>query len=376
MVDIRDWIRDVLNRSDDSGEHPFEKIPESEIETEIKNLQIELESIESEIDRIESKFNTKIEQATRTDGPDVDRLKLEAQKIKEQYVRLEREHQEILTELTALYSVRELKHRSTNESDTENLPTELQHHLTDAGIQSETQFQEFYMDIQDSLNSEEIGELQVSGSVDNPVSADTPNLLDDPTPKYNTEPMIPDGSDEKSEISSLQNQLSPTPYTLWQFPKSDVFAYFYYFTDEIYTQDESKFTTLDNQLTLLGRNRGGLEVGIFDRDRMAEEAWQLIIQGLAIDNYPALVVSDGPLGVEEIDMNTEKFSPNDVEFAILENGIISDTILEDPDETRNFLNTLFDAARDNDIKREVRRQKVIESLTIAKEEVKDLFTTK
>ncbi|EMA27541.1 hypothetical protein [Haloarcula japonica] len=374
MVDLRDWIRDVLNQSDHSDKHPLEELSESDIDIEIKHLQTEIESIELKINKLESEFNARIEKAAQADGPDANRLKLEAKRVKQQYERLIREHRELLAELTALYGVREVKRRSTEELDIEELPTELRHQLTEAGIQNETQFHELYVDTQRSFNSGATAESHVSESIDNLVSAPTPTLSDDSIAEVNVKPISSDESSAEPEQTSLRDQLSPTPYTLWQFPKSDVFAYFYYFTDEIYTQDESKFTTLDDQLTLLGRNRGGLEVGIFDRDRMAEQVWQLIIRGLSIDNYPALVVADGPIGVEEIDDQTENFSPNDVEFAILENGIISDTILKDPDETRDFLNTLFDAARDNEIKRQMRHEKVLESLTVAKEEVKDLFT--
>lgn len=374
MVDIQDWIRDVLNQPDDSDERPLEEFSISDIELDIRDIQAKVELIESEIDKLEQKYNTTLNEAHSADDITASRLMIKADTLRKQYEQLEGEHRDLLTKLTALYSVLEAKRR-TEKLDVEELPNELRHQLTEADIQSETQYQDLYTDMQRSLNSGETVDSAVSESIDNIVSAPPATLSDDITSEINVERFRPDGSDIEPELTSLRDQLSPTPYTLWQFPKSDVFAYFYYFTDEIYTRDQSKFTTLDDQLTLLGRNRGGLEVGIFDRDRMAEQTWQLIIQGLAIDNYPALVVADGPLGIVEIDDETENFSPNDVEFAILENGIISDTILEDPDETRDFLNTLFDAGRDNDIKRQMRREKVLEALTIAKKETKDLFTT-
>ena len=43
-----------------------------------------------------------------------------------------------------------------------------------------------------------------------------------------------------------------------------------------------------------------------------------------IDNYPVLVVADGPPGIEEIDNQAEHSSPNYVEFEILENrGLVT-----------------------------------------------------
>lgn len=181
-------------------------------------------------------------------------------------------------------------------------------------------------------------------------------------------------TDPITNHEKIEDELVPTPYTLWQFPKSDVYSYFYYLTDEHYAEEDSKYRLLDDQLNLMGRHRTGLEVGIFDRDRMREQLWQVIIEDLAIDDYPALIVSEGPLGIGEIDLQTESFQPKEVDYAKMEKGVISEHILQDSDKVRDLLNSLFEGARDNDISSQMRKRKVLESLTIAKEEVQGILS--
>lgn len=171
------------------------------------------------------------------------------------------------------------------------------------------------------------------------------------------------------EPTTIGERLNATPHTLYQMPKRETNAYFYYFTDDTYGAEDSKFKTLDDELTLLGRNRSHLEVAMIDRDRIRVELWDTLINGFGIDDYPALVVADSELGVRDVDLDTDSFTPGDGDYAVIENGIIADSILDDNDQIRNFLNGLFDCARIGKIKNGMRKKKVIEGLKIGKDEI-------
>lgn len=186
----------------------------------------------------------------------------------------------------------------------------------------------------------------------------------------------PDARSEFETVASdarnretVASQLRPTPHTLWQMPKRETNAYFYYFTDATYSGEDSKFRQLDDELTLLGRHRKGIEVVFIDRDRYRMEHWRAFLDGLSIDSYPALLVAEAPIGIEDADQGTTEFVPNDVNYAKIENGIIQDNILSDPDDTRQFLNALFDAAFENELESQMRREKVVECLKIGTDKI-------
>lgn len=168
--------------------------------------------------------------------------------------------------------------------------------------------------------------------------------------------------------------LRATPHTLFQLPKEDPEAYFYYFTDEQYTDESSKFRTLDSCLTTLGRYRKGIEVVVIDRDRLPSPVWDLLIEGFDVEKYPALVVAEEELGVRDVGYDTRGFTPNETNYAILENGLITDHILQDSDELKTFLNELYDAAKHDSVKSTVQREKIISVLTIGKNEIESILS--
>lgn len=206
--------------------------------------------------------------------------------------------------------------------------------------------------------------------------------------KYTTASEIDLGSlfdpDAKSEFEraaarqphqpTVAERLRPTPHTLYQLPKRDTNAYIYYFTDAAYSRDDSKYKELDNQLTLFGRNREQLEVVIVDRDRIDHQVWQLILNGLGVDNYPSLVVADRELGVGDVSVADSMFTPARGEYATIESGMLLDDILQDTDEITGFLNALYDAALKNEINTGMRKEKVVNALSIGKNTVQDLIS--
>jgi hypothetical protein len=106
---------------------------------------------------------------------------------------------------------------------------------------------------------------------------------------------------------------------------------------------------------------------------VSREEWELLINGLNIENYPALVVANEEIGIEHVGPFIDSFSPSDIEYATLENGIIADQILEDSDEINDFLNALFDCASSNDIESGMRKEKVLQGLKIGEEKVSNLI---
>ncbi|WP_135665329.1 hypothetical protein [Halorhabdus rudnickae] len=195
------------------------------------------------------------------------------------------------------------------------------------------------------------------------------DALFDPDTKTEFETLPP--ADQKPE--TVGESLTPTPHTLWQLPKRETNAYFYYFTDAQFTESDSKYKHLDNALTLLGRNRAQLEVAIIDRDRTKPELWDALVGGFDIDDYPALVVAEKELGVRDLDLTADAFDPSDGTYAMIESGIIEDRILDDPDEIREFLNALFDGARESEIERQMQTQKVKQGISIAAEKVEQFI---
>lgn len=174
---------------------------------------------------------------------------------------------------------------------------------------------------------------------------------------------------------TVAEQLKPTPHTLYQLPKRDTNAYIYYFTDGMYSRPDSKYKELDNQLTLLGRNREQLEVVIVDRDRVDEEIWQLALNGVDVDEYPALIVADRELGIGDISAADSIFTPTPKgEYATIESGILLDDILKDPDGITDFLNALYDAALRNNIESEMRKEKITDALSISASTIQDIIS--
>ena len=198
---------------------------------------------------------------------------------------------------------------------------------------------------------------------------DTKSLFD-PDTKSEFEQAPTAGTQPKTVAESLK----PTPHTLYQLPKRDTNAYLYYFTDSTYSQPNSKYKQLDDELTLLGRHRQQLEVVIIDRDRTDPDLWGLLINGLDIDNYPAIVVAERELGVGDVSLADSMFTPAPADYATIENGILLDDILEDVDETRDFLNGLYDAALTNSIQSGMRKEKVVQGLNIGQEKIEGILT--
>ncbi|WP_338739488.1 hypothetical protein [Haloplanus salilacus] len=191
----------------------------------------------------------------------------------------------------------------------------------------------------------------------------------------------PDAKSEFEHASSIGGEpkpvaelLQPTPHTLYQLPKRDTNAYIYYFTDSTYSQPNSKYKQLDDQLTLLGRHRQQLEVVIIDRDRTDPTLWKILMNGLDIDDYPAIVVAGRELGVGDVTIADSMFTPTPTDYATLENGMLLDDILRDVDETRDFLNGLYDAALTNSIQSGMRKEKVIQGLSIGKDQIEKILT--
>ncbi len=174
--------------------------------------------------------------------------------------------------------------------------------------------------------------------------------------------------------TTFGERLQATPHTLYQMPKRETNAYFYYFTDDSYSREDSKFKALDDELTLLGRNRSQLEVAMIDRDRIRIELWDALISGFDISDYPSLVVADQELGVRDVELSEDSFSPENGNYAVIESGIISDSILSDNDRIRDFLNGLFDCSRNGDMKDGMRKRKVVEGLKIAKGEITNILS--
>ncbi len=183
--------------------------------------------------------------------------------------------------------------------------------------------------------------------------------------------------EKEADPPNLDQILVSTPLTLRQLPQKTVDVYFYYFTDEFYSSESSKYRLLDEVLGLFGRYRAGLEVIIIDRDRIPLNLWEAMLAGLEIKKYPALVVSSYSLGIENLSINSSCYNPPKVSFAKLESGFIADKILEDRDKLIKLLNELYDAAREKrELSKSIRKETIIEMLKLVGKDVKDILVNK
>lgn len=179
----------------------------------------------------------------------------------------------------------------------------------------------------------------------------------------------------RSPHANLGEQFHPTPYTphtYWEVPKGETEAYFYYFTSTEYREPESKYRLLDETLLKYGAYADRRAVVTVDRSGVPNPLWDALLHELGISDWPALVVSGQRLGFESITMTDTSFDvPSGVEFAKLEDGVLSDRLLDDSDKLKHFLNDLHSAAKRDDISHAIQKEKIREALTIAVEKLEE-----
>jgi len=173
--------------------------------------------------------------------------------------------------------------------------------------------------------------------------------------------------------TTIEKKMMSIPFTLRPIYAGQPRAYFYYFTDALFRREDSKYRLLDDSLSLLGRHREGIEVIMIDRDRIPSETWDAILRGLGIRKYPALIVSSHSLGIEKLEWVATEYNPPDVDFVKLERGIIADQILRDRDKLDEFLNELFDAAKEGITENTLRKTLILEALKMVGREVRDII---
>ena len=173
--------------------------------------------------------------------------------------------------------------------------------------------------------------------------------------------------------TTIEKKMMSIPFTLRPIYAGQPRAYFYYFTDALFRREDSKYRLLDDSLSLLGRHREGIKVIMIDRDRFPSETWDAILRGLGIRKYPALIVSSHSLGIEKLEWVATEYNPPDVDFVKLERGIIADQILRDRDKLNEFLNELFDAAKEGITENALRKTVILEALKMVGREVRDII---
>ncbi|WP_165874827.1 pentapeptide repeat-containing protein [Natrarchaeobius oligotrophus] len=174
----------------------------------------------------------------------------------------------------------------------------------------------------------------------------------------------------------LTDVLRPTPYTphtYWELPKAKPNSFFYYFTSREYRQEDSKYRLLDETLLTFGAFGERREVVTLDRSCIPNPLWDSILAELEIDNWPALAISKKPLGFEKLSSTDTSFAlSEDRRFVKLESGVITDRLLSDPDELKQFLNSLHEGAKENDLKRTMQKKKCRELLNIGGKKIEDV----
>jgi hypothetical protein len=171
----------------------------------------------------------------------------------------------------------------------------------------------------------------------------------------------------------LKQLMRPIPNTIGKIPKfGGKVAYFYFFTEEAYRTEGSKYAILFERLLWIGYTRRDLDVYIIEREDVPNEFWDMITEKLGIRNYPALIVSHESLGIEELDIAATEYNPPSVSFVKWERGWIGDKFLEDRDKLHEFLIDLYDAARKKLTKNTLRKKIILEVLKSVGKSLKDL----
>lgn len=178
----------------------------------------------------------------------------------------------------------------------------------------------------------------------------------------------------KIEPITLGKLMKTVPFTLKFLPLLPPKAHFYYFTDEIYRKEDSRYRKLDEALTLLASYRGDLDVTILIRSRFLPDVWDMIVRKLGIEKYPTLIVSSESLKIEDIDITNPNYTPPTVNVVKIEAGLILDRILQDRDELFKFLEELHEAAKEGVAEETMRKRKIKEYLKIAEEKLENLIS--
>jgi hypothetical protein len=179
-----------------------------------------------------------------------------------------------------------------------------------------------------------------------------------------------------SPKTKLGDTLRPTPYTpqtYWQIPKGPIESYFCYFTSKEYRNESSDYRLLDETLLKYGAYSDRRTVIVVDRYKIPDPLWDAILEKLDINDWPALTVCQTSLGLEEVQLTDSSFQcPKKTEFVKLERGVISDRLLNDPDKLKDFLNSLHEATKDNNLKNTMRKLKSKELLSIGSEKIESM----
>lgn len=185
------------------------------------------------------------------------------------------------------------------------------------------------------------------------------------------------GYDWVTPDTNLGDALSPTPYTphtYWQLPKGDTEVYFCYFTTRRYKKDDSKYRLLHEELVKRGAFAEEQTVIEAERDSMPNPLWDSIRRELNIENFPALLVCQTSLEFESVKPTDTNFDcPNDTDFVKLEQGVISDNILNSSDDINDFLNDLHEGGKQNELEQTMNSLIAKEWLTIAKDKLESLL---
>lgn len=93
-----------------------------------------------------------------------------------------------------------------------------------------------------------------------------------------------------------------------------------------------------------------------------------------INDFPALIVCEAPLGFEDVQPTDTKFnSPSNTDFVKLEQGTIADRILDDSDALNDFLNDLYEGAKQDELEQTMNELILNQWLTIAKDKLESLI---
>lgn len=365
---LSNWSESVQLDEDAVDELSVEEIDEWIIE-----IQQKIDSLDKKLSKTHENYKSYLKEGAESDGIRRQKAVYNAQIAKERFELHSQRYQRYLNIYLLLNRIKIL--REIRREDEETKVGDILDTSVSLSEIDETKLLKLTVDQNDfDFPSSGEHESEDNGIPVEPILEDVSTVSSGVPPGTVTTAKTIDAFGRSSDADpTVSEELSPTPHTLWELPKNDTLAYFYYFTDETYSNDGSKFKRLDDCLTILGRHRSGLEVVIIDRDRLTPITWDAITDGLSLEDYPALVIAEEPLGIEDVHIGATEFDPNKVDYATIEDGIISDHILQDDDEIRNFLNELYDASLNNDIESSMKREKISKYLSIAKDEVKSLI---
>lgn len=139
--------------------------------------------------------------------------------------------------------------------------------------------------------------------------------------------------------------------THWELPNEDYDLCAYYFTDDSYSDANGINRRVHERLMQIGRYQDDKLITVISKSKIPIELWDNLLNSFRIENYPAILVSESPIGINDITLSDsfdQNFERNPV-IAKIERDFILNRRQQNSDEIRDFLDNILKSSQLEDI---------------------------